>query len=279
MSFIPNNTHLSLFRHHLIEEEKSDATVQKYTRDVARFLAFADGGAITKETVLAYKSALCDAYTIVSANSMLAAINAFFRYLGHGALCVKQFKLQRAPFCPAEKELTQEEYKRLVQTAEAKQNHRLSLLLQTVCSTGIRISELVFITVEAAKRGEAVVNCKGKCRRILLVSALRKKLLSYTKEHRIMTGPIFVSSRGVPLNRSNVWREMKSLCRDAGVSPTKVFPHNLRHLFARAFYGIRQDIARLADVLGHTSINTTRIYVTTSGEEHRRYLEGLRLIL
>lgn len=267
------------FEIYLRNEERSDATVEKYLRDVKNFADFTGGAEISKKTVLDYKTSLCDSYAASSANSMLAALNSFLRFCGWQELCVKQFKTQRTAFCSEEKELTREEYVRLLKAASTNNNVRLNLIIQTICSTGIRVSELQYITVEAIKRGEAVVNCKGKNRRIFIVSSLRKKLIQYTKEHRISSGSVFVTKSGKPISRNNVWREMKSLCEQASVSPAKVFPHNLRHLFARTFYGIEKDIAKLADILGHSSINTTRVYIITTGEEHRRKMENMRLVI
>lgn len=279
MSFICESIKLSLFENFLRIEEKSKATVEKYLRDVRAFFDYTRKKQVDKSVVLSYKTLLKEKYAVASANSMLAALNAFFRFIGEHALCVKQFRMQKSAFCPAEKELSREEYRRLVATAAEKGNERLSLVMQTICGTGIRISELPFVTVEAVRQGQATVACKGKCRQIFFVSALRKKLLHYAKHQKITAGPIFVSKNGKPLNRSNVWKEMKALCAAAGVSPTKVFPHNLRHLFARVFYGLEKDIVKLADILGHTSINTTRIYIISSGEAHRRSMEAMRLIL
>ena len=187
--------------------------------------------------------------------------------------------MQTEAYCSEEKELTRAEYMALVRVAEQKKNERLSLVVQTICGTGIRVSELQSITVEAVRKGEAVVSCKGKTRKIFIVKALQKKLLRYAAEQKICSGIIFVTKSGKPLDRSNIWREMKSLCKQAGVSPGKVFPHNLRHLFARTFYGIEKDIAKLADILGHSNINTTRIYIITTGAEHQRRMENMRLII
>jgi len=189
------------------------------------------------------------------------------------------FTLQRQIYCPEEKELTKAEYMRLVHTAKQKGNERLNLLLQTICGTGIRVSELQYITVEAVKCGEAVVSLKGKTRSVFIVRELQKKLLRYAAEQKITTGAIFITRSGKPMSRTNIWREMKNLCVQAGVNPQKVFPHNLRHLFARTFYGIEKDIAKLADILGHSSINTTRIYIITTGNEHRQRMENMRLII
>lgn len=274
-------THSKLisFKNKLLEDEKSPATLEKYMRDIAKFLSFCEGRAIDKALVLEYKRFLAESYAKRSANSMLAAVNAFFRHLGWFELCVKQFKLQKEAYCSEEKELTKAEYSALVNAAMRKNNERLSLVIQTICSTGIRVGELSFITVEAAKRGEVSVSLKGKTRKIFLVSALRKKLLTFAKERGIASGVIFITKSGKPLDRSNIWREMKALCESAGVNPQKVFPHNLRHLFARTFYNIEKDIAKLADILGHSNINTTRIYIITTCAEHRRKMENMRLII
>ena len=267
------------FEAELRNDEKSSNTIEKYLRDVMCFATFARGRAVDKALVLEYKAQLEKFYALSSANSMLAAINSFFKFVGWYDCCVKQFKVQRKTYCSEENELTKQEYIALVRAAEHKKNERLSLLIQTICGTGIRVSELEFITVEAIKRGEAVVTCKGKSRKVFIVKDLCRKLQKYAQEHNIVSGTIFITKSGKPMNRSNIWREMKALCEQAGVNPNKVFPHNLRHLFARTFYGIEKDIARLADILGHTSINTTRIYIITTGAEHRRKLENMRLIL
>lgn len=267
------------FEYHLREDEKSAVTIEKYIRDITAFKRFSGEAEIDKKTVLSYKDWLADKYAATSANSMLAALNAFFRFCGWFDLCVRQFKIQRKAFCAPEKELTREEYNRLVRTARKQNNERLALLIQTICATGIRVSELSFITVEAVKRGEASVSCKGKIRTVFIISALQKKLLSYARMNKLSSGPIFVTKVGRTINRSNVWKEMKSLCKQADVSDKKVFPHNLRHLFARTFYSIEKDIAKLADVLGHSNIETTRIYIMTTGTEHRRRLETMRLVI
>lgn len=266
------------FREHLILEERSTATIEKYIRDVNMFVLYADGE-ITKETVIAYKKHLQEHYAVRSVNSMLASINSLFSFLGWHDLKVKSLKLQQQVFCPEEKELTKAEYTRLCRTAERKHNERLNLILQTICGTGIRVSELQYITVEAVKQGEAVVNCKAKTRSVFIVKELKQKLLRYAAEQNIKGGMIFVTRTGKPISRTNIWREMKALCEEANVNPQKVFPHNLRHLFACVFYGIEKDIAKLADILGHSSINTTRIYIISTGTEHRKRMENMRLIL
>lgn len=267
------------FKRHLIEDEKSSATLDKYIRDVCRFVSYFHRRVIDRQGVIEYKSFLRERYAVTSANSMLAAMNSFLSFMGWRDLCVKQFRVQKNAYSPEEKELTRADYNALVAAAAQKKNERLSLIIQTICSTGIRVSELNFVTVEALKRGEASVNCKGKTRRIFFVSALRKKLLSYIEREKIKSGPIFVTRSGRAVSRTNVWKEMKALCADAGVLPSKVFPHNLRHLFARTFYGIEKDIAKLADILGHSNINTTRIYIATTCEEHKKRMESMRLIM
>ena len=270
---------ISDFKENLILEERSAATVEKYIRDISAFSNYADGAEITKETVIAYKKHLQDSYAVRSVNSMLASINSLFAFLGWHDLKVKSIKLQQQIYCPEEKELTKAEYTRLCRTAERKHNERLNLILQTICGTGIRVSELQYITVEAVKQGEATVSCKAKTRSVFIVKELQKKLLRYAQSHGIKTGCIFITRTGKPMSRTNIWREMKNLCLEAEVSPTKVFPHNLRHLFARVFYGIEKDIAMLAEILGHSSINTTRIYIISTGTEHRKRMENMRLVI
>ena len=267
------------FEDYLRNEERSEATIEKYLRDLRCFADFIGQRAICKQALLEYKSRLEESYAVTSANSMIAALNTFLRFCGWQDMCVKQFRTQRQVFCSKEKELTRAEYIRLLEAASRRRNERLNLIIQTICGTGIRVSELRFITVEALKGGEATVRCKGKNRRVFIVAPLRKKLISYAQRQKITSGAVFVTRRGAPVNRCNVWKEMKSLCADAKVSPEKVFPHNLRHLFARTFYSIEKDIAKLADILGHSSINTTRIYIATTCEEHRRRMENLHLII
>lgn len=267
------------FRRELVLSEKSPATVSKYLHDVQLFCDFAGREPLEKQLVLAYKDHLALHYAVSGANSMLAALNAFFKFCGLYELCVKQFRVQREAFCAAEKELTKAEYARLLSAARAQGNERLYLTIQTLCATGIRVSELKYVTVESLKKGEARVDCKGKIRRIFLVPELVRRLQKYCRERGIKQGSIFVSRSGRPLSRTAIWRDMKALCDRAGVSPTKVFPHNLRHLFARTFYGIEKDIVKLADILGHASINTTRVYVITTADEHKRKMQGMHLIL
>ena len=267
------------FKEHLILEERSVATIQKYIRDVKTFTVYAQNSTITKGIVVAYKKYLQENYAVRSVNSMLASINSFFSFFGWNDLKVKSLKLQQQIFCPEEKELTKAEYTRLCRTAERKHNVRLNLILQTICGTGIRVSELQYVTGEAVKHGEAIVSCKAKTRSVFIVKELRQKLLRYAAKQNIKSGMIFVTRTGKPISRTNIWREMKALCVEANVNPEKVFPHNLRHLFARVFYGIEKDIAKLADILGHSSINTTRIYIISTGAEHRQRMENMRLII
>lgn len=259
---------------------KSENTIEKYVRDVRAFAAYAGNAEITKESVIAYKNKLLsEGYAVRSINSMLASINSLFAFLGRENLKVKSLKLQRQIYCPEEKELTKAEYMQLVHTAKQKGNERLNLLIQTICGTGIRVSELQFITVEAVKCGEAVVSLKGKTRSVFIVRELQKKLLRYAAEQKITSGAIFITRTGKPMSRTNIWQKMKNLCEQAGVNPQKVFPHNLHHLFARTFYGIEKDNANLADILGHSSIDAIRIYIITTGDEHRQRMENMWLII
>ncbi len=270
---------IEMFKKHLILEEKSGATIEKYSRDIKKFFNYIERKDLNKELVIAYKKNLKESnYAIRSINSMLSSINSLFDYLNWNELKVKTYKIQQQIFYPEEKELTKDEYKRLVKAALEKHNERLSLIIQTICATGIRVSELQHITVEAINRGEAIVSCKGKTRTIFIVHNLQKKLLDYVSKEKIVSGSIFVTRNRKPICRNYIWREMKELCIDADVNPSKVFPHNLRHLFARAFYNIERDIAKLADVLGHSNINTTRIYIISTGKEHARYMEKMQMI-
>ncbi len=269
---------IDLFRKYLIREEKSTATVDKYIRDVRAFREYADSRAITKELAIDYKKHLREAgYAVRSVNSMLASLNALFAFLGWPECRVKFVKFQKQIYCEKEKELTKSEYERLLKAAE--RNEQLKLVMQTICGTGIRVSELRFFTVEEVRRGDVIVNCKGKTRTILIPRKLRTKLLEYAGKRKIRSGVIFLAKNGKPLDRKAIWMQMKGLCKAAGVNPSKVFPHNLRKLFARRFYGIEKDIAKLADILGHSSIDTTRIYIMTTENEHRRTIERLGLVV
>lgn len=268
--------YLLKFEQYLIEEEKSRATVEKYTRDVRLFLNFVGENKICKEITIAYKQNLVERYASTSVNSMLIPLNGFLRFCGLQECCVKRVKIQRQIFQSEERELTREEYQRLVKASEGKQ---VSLILQTICGTGIRVSELRYITAEAVRDGKAVVRCKNKTRVILIPKQVCKLLKKYMKKERIQRGPVFVSRNDRPLDRSNIWRSMKALCEKARVPREKVFPHNLRHLFARIFYSLENDIVRLSDLLGHSSINTTRIYTMETGWKHRNSLERVQNML
>lgn len=262
----------------LRDEEHSPATIRQYRRDILGFLTFLGAEALSREAVLQYKQVLEERYQPVSVNAKLSALNSFFSFMDRCDLKLKFLKIQKKAYCSAETELSKAEYLRLVRAAKEKKKEKLALILQTMGCTGIRISEMKFITVETIDRGEAVIRLKGKTRMILLPKKLQKALREYIRQEKITAGPIFVTRTGRPLDRSNIWRMMKTLCRDAGVDREKVFPHNLRHLFARCFYAIDKDIAKLADILGHSSINTTRIYIISSGVEHRRQLDALELV-
>ena len=271
---------LTGFINHLHLAEKSANTIEKYARDVKAFAAYLNGNVVSKELVIEYKQKLiADGYAVSSINSMLAAVNSLFDYLEWVDCKVKAIKIQRQIYCPENKELSKAEYLRLVEAAEHNHNRRLNMILQTICGTGIRISELRYITVEAVKSGTVEVACKGKNRVIFIVKQLKKKLLRYAAEQHIKAGAIFITKSGKPVNRTNVWREMKALCKQAKVNPDKVFPHNLRHLFARTFYNLEKDIAKLADILGHSSFNTTRIYIISTGCEHLKRMENMRLVV
>lgn len=267
------------FRNYLYESEKSELTVKKYIRDVLKFTEFSAGRYPDKQMILKYKSQLEHTYTPRSANSMIAALNSYLRFIGKPELCIRQFKVQKEIYCSEEKELSKEEYFRLLNEAKRHGDQRLYLIFQTICGTGIRISELRFITAEGIRSGRVTVKCKGKSRTVFVVERLRKQLLDYMAERGIKSGSVFVNSNGQPLSRVTVWRNMKSVCRAASVDSRKVFPHNLRHLFARVFYMLEKDIVKLADILGHSNINTTRIYIIATGEEHRRKMENMRLVL
>ena len=268
---------------YLTRKERSRATVNQYRRDISAFIiemsrAAADG-CVTKEAVIKYKMQLCERYRVSSVNTKLAAINGFLEYTGRRDLRVKTMRIQRRAYCPGEKELTKREYLSMIDQAIAQGDERMSLLMQTLGGTGIRVSELRYITVEAVEKGEASIWLKGKNRTVLIAGRLTKRLQSYIRREKLIGGPVFVTSGRKPLDRSNIWKMMKRLGEKAGVGKEKVFPHNVRHLFARCFYENDKDIAKLADVLGHSNIDTTRIYIMTSGYEHRRKIDALGLVL
>ena len=271
---------LCLFRNYLLGEERSAATIEKYGRDVLAFLSWlSDREEISKEVVVGYKQAIIGKYKTTSANSMLVSVNRFLDFIGKKDCQVKLFKIQRNPFRIKDKELTKEEYNRLILAAKAKSSSRLFLMIQAICSTGIRVSEHRFITREALERGRITIYNKGKERVVFLPKKLKKCLLQYCRQNGIYSGPVFVTKSGTPVNRCNVWAEMKALCKEAGVSPEKVFPHNLRHLFAVTYYRMQKDIVHLADILGHSNIEYTRIYTFTSEEEHARVLSRMCLLI
>lgn len=271
-------TQIADFEKYLKNEEKSHATIEKYTRDLLAFFNWTTSREIEKADVIEYKRHLIGEYKTASVNSMLSSINSFFTWLEWFELKVKTIKCQKELFAREEKELTKDEYERLLAAALENQNKRLYYIMQTICASGIRVSELRYITCEAVKCGLAEVRCKGKNRTVFLPKKLCRLLKEYTAENNIKSGSVFVTKNRKPLNRSNIWSDMKKLCESAKVSPSKVFPHNLRHLFARTFYSQQKDIVRLADILGHSSINTTRIYTVESGKEHQRKIEQMGLV-
>ena len=273
------DTDLSRYETYLRSEERSANTIAKYLRDLRVFFTFMGNESLCKEAVVSFKGYLTESYAPASVNSMLAAVNGFLEWSGMPQMKVKPLKIQKCLFAKPEKELTQEEYWRLIKAAEEKDNHRLAMLLQTICATGIRVSELRFITTEALRAGRTEIRLKGKCRTVLLPQELAERLRRYARAQDIQEGPLFRTRTGRPLDRSNIWHEMKTLCREAGVMPEKVFPHNLRHLFAKCFYEQEKDLAHLADLLGHSSIETTRIYVAVSARAHEQILEKMRLIV
>lgn len=267
------------FKEELLNEERSTATIQKYIRDVHGFAGFVDTQELNKELVIRYKRMLVEKYAPASVNSMLAAVNRFLKEIGRYDCTVKTLRIQRQTFRSKERELSKAEYFRLLETAKKKKGNWLFMLMQTICATGIRVSELQFITLEAAKNGSAVVSLKGKTRQVLIPAALCRELKQYARLRGIHSGSIFVTKSGRALDRSNILHAMKSLCKEAGVEERKVFPHNLRHLFACLYYKASRDISRLADLLGHSSVNTTRIYISVSGSEQQRQIERLGLII
>lgn len=271
---------LSEFGNYLTDRERSRHTVEKYLRDVRKLMDFADGREITKNLVMEFKEKLMSegCYRISSINTFLIAANRFMEYTGWQDLKVRTYKVQKATFAQESRYITKGEYKRLVAAARSLGNIRLALLLNVLCATGIRISELECFTVESVRRGKIDIYNKGKARTILIPAQLQKKLRCYAMEKNITRGVIFRTRSGRPMERSNIWREMKALCGQAGVDEKKVFPHNLRHLFAQCFYSIKKDLAKLADILGHSSIETTRIYIRESSREHRRALEMMHLV-
>ena len=265
----------------LAEDERGAATIDKYRRDLLRFYEFLPPDkAVDKAVVLSWKEQLvARKYASSSVNVMLASVNGLLTFAGRPEWRAKFLKRQRAAFCDERRELRRAEYEKLVETACREKKTRLTLMMETICSTGIRVSELAFVTVEAVRAGRAELMLKGKCRRILFPAALVRKLSRYAAERRIARGPIFTDKSGSPVSRHRVWYEMKKLGARAGVAASKVFPHNLRHLFARTFYALERDLSKLADLLGHSSVETTRLYIITAGVEHLRQLDKMKLVM
>ena len=270
---------LTGFERHLRLEEREPGTIEKYLRDIRAFAVWLEEKSLDKEAAVAWKEhLLASGYAPSTINSMLVALNRFFRFQRRDELRVKTIRVQRRIFRSRDRELTKEEYVRLLETAHASGKERLALLMETICATGIRVSEVKYLTVEAVEAGRAEISLKGKIRTILIPGKLCRKLRKYARTQKIVSGEIFLTRNGKGLSRRQIWAEMKSLCAKAGVEATKVFPHNLRHLFAQAFYRVCRDVVKLADVLGHSSIETTRIYLISTGEEHVRQLDRLGLI-
>lgn len=277
MKTITNKT-IKKFEEYLYKEERSDNTIKKYMRDIRFFRKWLQDRKIDKFVVIEYKKELCSRYAVNSVNSMLSSINAFFVFMSWHELKIKTLKIQRRIFVDKSKELTKAEYERLLIAAKDRKNERLYYLMQAIASTGLRVSEIKYVTCEAVKARQAVINCKGKIRQVFLPKKLCQMLRGYMKSRNIKSGPVFITRSGRPLDRCAIWKMLKDLCEAAGVSKDKVFPHNFRHLFARTFYSLQKDIVRLADILGHSSVETTRIYTMESGTEHVRQLQKLGLL-
>lgn len=272
---------INRYKKHLFEEERSEATISKYMRDIMTFYEYLPEGnkTVTKEALVSYKNSLSQDYRVSSINSMLVALNGLLEFMKMGSFKLRLHKVQRRVFYEEDKEMTRQEYKRLLETALKGNNQRLYMLLQAICGTGIRVSEHKYITVEAVKDGKAVVNNKGKIRIIFIPKKLARMLKTYCQKEHITSGPVFITKNGKPMDRSNIWTAMKKLCRDAKVDEKKVFPHNLRHLFALTYYRLQKDVVRLADLLGHANIETTRIYTMTSGKECEKSLSKMELVM
>lgn len=271
-------TLIEKWQYALFEEEKSQMTIAKYVRDVSHLIEYLQGKELTKEGLIHYKAELLQSnYTPSSINSMLSAINNFLEYIRRPDLKLKRLKTQKELFCNEKKQLTKAEYRRLF--AVAKDNRRLQLIMETLASTGIRISELKYFTVERVKAGEINVKCKNKIRKIFIPHKLCRMLRKYARQRGITRGMIFVTRTGKPLDRSNIWKELKQLGDKAKVELSKIYPHALRKLFARTYYNMERDVAKLADLLGHSSVDTTRIYIMSTGQEHKKSLEQLGLLI
>ena len=269
---------LAAFARQLGEEERSPATLEKYLREVRQFAAFLGGREVTRDLAAAWREELSARQSPATVNGKLTALDRLLAFLGWEDCRVKHLRVQRQLFRDSARELSREEYARLVETARRLGRGRLSLLMETICATGIRVSEVRYITAEAVREGRTEIALKGKIRTILLPGKLCRKLEKYARQKKITSGELFLTRSGRPMSRKQIWAEMKGVCRAAGVAPSKVFPHNLRHLFARCFYRVSRDVAKLADELGHSSIETTRIYLISTGAEHARTLDQLRLI-
>lgn len=275
------NKLIEKFREYLYEEEKSNATVSKYICDIKKLKEYANGQELDKKLIVGYKEYLQNkgCYKSGSINSFLVAANCFFQFMGWNDLKIKTIKVQKKAFMPNNMDLSKAEYKKLVAAAEKSGKIQLAMLIQTLCAIGLRVSELAFITVKSVNEGTVNVYCKGKERQILIPKALQMKLLYYIHKNGTKNGVVFHTRSGKPINRSNIWREMKSLCQEAGVEQEKVFPHNLRHLFAKTFYNTCKDIAKLADILGHSSIETTRVYIMTTSREYQKHMDEMDLVV
>lgn len=267
------------YQKYLQELEKSPRTVQKYLYSLRALQRFLEGRPLTKTELVQWKGSLAESLSSASVNTMIAAVNGYLKFSGLKEWSIRPLKIQRSLFCDMEKELTRKEYERLVDAARQKGDERLGLILQTICTTGIRVSELRFITAESVRTGRAVIDSKGKRRVIFLPEKLRRLLAKYLQKQKKTAGAVFVTRMGNPVDRSNIWREMKKLCKCAHVDSKKVFPHNLRHLFARTYYTQEKDLSRLADILGHSSVNTTRIYTAESGGIHAQQINRMSLVI
>lgn len=272
---------LAQYERYLYAEEKAGNTIAKYMCDLKRFMEYSGGREVTKEMMIAYKEYLQKEkhYKVSSINSYIVAINRFFQYMGWYGICVKTLKIQRDAYRQEEKELTKTDYKKLVKTATEEGKYRLAMIIQTICGTGIRVSELSSVTVKSIQKGVIEVNNKGKIRRVFIHNQLRRQLLAYASRKGIRRGFIFCTKSGKPVHRNNIWRDMKGLCKKAGVNEVKVYPHNLRHLFAKSFYKVNKDISKLADILGHSNIETTRIYLRSNSREYQKQLDSMGLVL
>lgn len=269
---------LKMYIQYLREQERSESTIKSYQRELMSLQLYLDERPITKDILLAYKTMLTSQYSPSTCNVTISALNSYLKYMGRPNLMLNPLKIQRQIYEPADKELTRREYDKLIRAANINGQEKLSLIIQTICSTGIRISELQYISVESLKEGKTLVTNKGKSRVVFIPTQLQRVLKKYVINSNISSGPIFATRSGKPIDRSNIWASMKKLCNIAGVNPQKVYPHNLRHLFARTYYNQYHDLSRLSDLLGHTSINTTKIYTMETGAVHARQIAALGLV-